>query len=282
MKKQAVHLGAVQETLLIPLISRAVETSRQNGLLRDPRAVEIVRQLDYDFDKWKHSSNLSGACVRTCIFDEIAIRFLEEYPDGVIVEIGCGLNTRFERIDNGKATWFDLDLPDSIELRRQFFKDTPRRTMLANSVLDEAWMEPVRKLNKPTLFLSEAVIVYLTEEQVKQAIVQIANTFPNAFFVTDTSTSKLTSPKARKKAMKRLGIKSWFQWACDDPKMVENWYPGIKLLSSKTFADSSPEITQKMPPFWRNMLRFVPFLVRAMAKDYRISHYQFGATATEH
>ena len=140
--KQTVNLGSVQETLLIPLLSRALETARPNGLLKDPRAVEIVDQLDYDFGKWRGSSSSSLACVRTRIFDEIALRFLELYPDGVIVEIGCGLNTRFERIDNGQARWFELDLDDSIDLRRSFFEDSPRRTMIAGSVFDDDWMEP--------------------------------------------------------------------------------------------------------------------------------------------
>lgn len=274
--KQTVNLGEVQETLLIPLISRAAETARPNGLLKDPRAVEIVEQLDYDFSKWTGSSSLSAACVRTRIFDEIALRFLEQCPDAVIVEIGCGLNTRFERIDNGRATWFELDLPDSIELRRQFFEDSPRRTMIAGSVTDEEWMEPVLKVGQPTLFLSEAVIVYLEESQVKQAVVQIARKFPGAWLATDICASKLTTPKTRQKQMKRFGIKSWFKWACDDPRSVERWHPGIELLGSQSFAQASPEIVAKMPALWRNMLRFTPFVVRYLTKDYRIAHYRLG------
>ncbi|MEM6989215.1 MAG: class I SAM-dependent methyltransferase, partial [Myxococcota bacterium] len=66
---RSVELGDVQETLLIPLLARAVETSRSNGLLEDPRAVEIVEQLDYDFDKWRGHSSLTGACLRTRIYD---------------------------------------------------------------------------------------------------------------------------------------------------------------------------------------------------------------------
>ncbi|MEM7348562.1 MAG: class I SAM-dependent methyltransferase [Chloroflexota bacterium] len=275
--KQTVSLGSVQETLLIPLYSRALETARPNGLLKDPRAVEIVEQLDYDFGKWPDSSSWSQACVRTRLFDEIALRFLEEYPEGAIVEIGCGLNTRYERIDNGRATWFELDLPDSIDLRRSFFEDSPRRTMIAGSVLDEAWMEPVLKAGKPTLFLSEAVIIYLEEPQVKQIIVQIAKQFPGAWFATDMCTSKLTTPEVEEKQTKRLGISSWFKWACDDPKSVESWHPGIELFGTQTYADASPEIVAKMPALWRTLTRFAPFFVRYLLKDYCIAHYRLGS-----
>ncbi|MEM7278111.1 MAG: class I SAM-dependent methyltransferase [Pseudomonadota bacterium] len=277
MAKHTVDLGPVQETLLLPLLSRAVETARPNGLLKDPLAVEIVEQLDYDFSKWLGQGNMSQGCVRTRLFDEIALQFLDTNPDGVIVEIGCGLNTRFERIDNGRATWFELDLPDSLALRRQFFEDQPRRTMIAGSVFDEDWMDPVLKIDKPTLFLSEAVIIYFEEPQVKQAIVQIAKRFPNSWLATDICTSKLTTPEVQKKQMERLGISSWFKWGCDDPKSVESWHPGIEFLESQTYADAKPEIIEQMPTLWRTLTRFAPFIVRSMLKDYRIAHYRLSS-----
>ncbi|RZB14166.1 hypothetical protein StrepF001_39995 [Streptomyces sp. F001] len=68
--------------------------------------------------------------------------FLTEHPDGTVVEIGTGLNTRYERVGTGRARWFDLDLPDAIDLRRTFFTDTARRTMIA-AVTDEAWADSV-------------------------------------------------------------------------------------------------------------------------------------------
>ena len=57
-----VDLGPVQETLLIPLLARARETENPRGLLRDPRAVAIVRSLDYDFGKWEGGRSLNAPC----------------------------------------------------------------------------------------------------------------------------------------------------------------------------------------------------------------------------
>ena len=72
--------GAVQETLMIPLFGRAVETNKPNGLLRDPKAVEIVETLDYDFSKWKKAWSLAGCCVRTIIYDRMPREFLNDHP----------------------------------------------------------------------------------------------------------------------------------------------------------------------------------------------------------
>ncbi|MEM7158576.1 MAG: class I SAM-dependent methyltransferase [Myxococcota bacterium] len=275
--KQTVDLGAVQETLLIPLVSRAEETKKTHGLVHDPRAVEIVESLDYDFDKWRKSPMiLAGACVRTRMFDRITERFLAEHPTGTIVEIGCGLNTRFERLDNGKATWFDLDLPDSIALRRRYFEDQPRRTMLAGSVLDDEWLEPVAAAGGPYLFLSEAVLVYLEEALVRQAITQIATRCPDAWFVTDLAAKKLATPDYAAKSRDRMGIKAWFAWGCDDPRALEGWHPGTELLSAETFSDAHDDIVGRMPTLFRVLTRYARWIARIMTRNYVIAHYRLG------
>ncbi|NJN29756.1 MAG: class I SAM-dependent methyltransferase [Synechococcales cyanobacterium RM1_1_8] len=122
----AVELGPVQETLLIPLLGRARLSQQQPSLIQDPKALEIVSRLNYDFSKWEKSKSLWGATLRTRMIDEDVQDFLRQHPDGTVIEIGCGLNTRFERLDNGQLRWFDLDLPDTIALRRQFFQDGDR------------------------------------------------------------------------------------------------------------------------------------------------------------
>lgn len=118
------ELGEIQETLLIPLYGRAVQTRRRNGLIHDPKAVEMVDSLDYDFSRFDGAKSLIGAALRTLQFDAWVADFLRRHPAGTVVEMGTGLNTRFERFDNGTVHWFDLDLPDVMALRRTFFQDT--------------------------------------------------------------------------------------------------------------------------------------------------------------
>ena len=241
MTKIPVDLGPVQETLLIPLLGRAAETQKENGLVNDEKAVEIVNALDYDFSKWKKSKSLAGATLRTRLFDQDVQAFLAEHPTGTVVEIGCGLNTRFERLDNGKAQWFDLDLPDSLALRRRFFEDQPRRTMLEASVLETDWMETVAATGGPWCFISEAVIIYLEPEQARQAITQIANRFPGAWILTDTTAQKMVDTQATHDAMRYMSQESWFRWGCDDPHEIESW-GNLRLARSRTFLDATPDL----------------------------------------
>src|SRR5512135_2715238 len=103
-------LNAVSRTLLIPLYFRAMESQRPDALVRDPKAVELVGQLDCDFSSIEEMKNEQvNFLLRMREFDRQARAFLAEHPDGVIVDLGCGLDTRFERIDNGRFSWYGLD-----------------------------------------------------------------------------------------------------------------------------------------------------------------------------
>jgi hypothetical protein len=147
--KHQVQLGTVQETLFIPLAARARESSRKRPALRDPKAAELVRSIAYDTAKYGRGAGGAITVLRTAIFDSWVRAFLARHPAGTVVEIGTGLNTRFERVDNGQVHWIDLDLPDTIELRGKFFTDTDRRRMVAGSVLDEQWLDTCPKIRSP-------------------------------------------------------------------------------------------------------------------------------------
>src|SRR5512137_2816572 len=136
------NLNAVSQTLMIPLYFRAMESQRPAALVRDPRAVELVGQLDYDFSGVQRLKDEQvNYLLRMREFDRQARAFLAEHSDGVIVDLGCGLDTCFERVDGGQVEWYSLDLPEVIELRKELLEETPRSRFIGCSVLDFSWMD---------------------------------------------------------------------------------------------------------------------------------------------
>ena len=264
-------LGPVQETLLIPLLARARETEKRHGLLRDPKAVELVRRLDYDFAKWEGGRSLTGAMLRARMFDRYVEDFLATHPRGTVVELGCGLDTRFDRVDNGRVRWFDLDLPDAIALRRRFFDDEPRRTMIAASVLDSPWMDAVKATGGPWMFVAEAVLIYLAAPQARRAVVEIAQRFPGAGIAFDTTGARMVDTQDRHDAMRHLPRESWFRWKCDDPREIESWGANLRLTASKTFLDADRDLLDRVPLLLRLTARYAPFLLRRQASSYRLN-----------
>jgi O-methyltransferase involved in polyketide biosynthesis len=267
--KQSIQLGQVQESLLVPLYARALDSRKKHPILNDPKAVEMVQSIDWDFRRFNQARRVLGCTLRTAMFDEWVKDFLGRHPEGTVVEIGAGLNTRFERLDNGSVHWFDLDLPDTVELRRKFFTDSARRVTLAASVLDPGWMAAVRASPGPYCFVAEAVFIYLEEPQVKAALAQIAANFPSLSIAFDTVTLQAINHENKDHARRNLGAR--FAWACEDPKEIERWQIGLRLVESRSMCDVPDSLRSRLSLPMRAVFRVFAKLFPKIAKAYHLN-----------
>ena len=258
--KQPHGLAAVPETMLIPLYGRAVESAKPRPLLRDPRAREIVDRLDYDFAKFDRAPSLLGSVIRTLLFDGWVRRFLHHHPTGTVVELGTGLNTRFERLDNGRAHWVELDLPDAIALRRRFFPDTPRHFSVAASMTDAAWHATVRALPGPHFFVAEASLVYLPTPDAEAVVRALVSGFDDMWLCTDTCGRAFVDHQDRHDVMRLMTAR--IGWRCDDPAAFAARVPGLELRDRYSMGRLPAGLRRRLPPVLRAVLpvagRLVP------------------------
>ena len=267
--RMSVQLGCVQESMLVPLYARAVETQRRHPILKDPKAVEMVAAIDWDFRRFGQRSRTAGCALRSALLDEWVAAFLSRHPEGTVVEIGAGLNTRFERLDNGAVRWFDLDLPDVVALRRRFFADSDRRRTLACSIVESNWVAAVGQSPGPHFFVAETVFVYLTEQDVKAALARIAGNFPEARIAFDT-----VGPRAiahTNKDHERLNLDARFVWACPDPTEIEGWGLGLRLVESLGLTDIPASLWSRLPWLMRAGFRAMSPLLPGIADVYRFN-----------
>jgi len=111
-------LNGVEETLLIPLWSRAHISKEYPSLFNDAKAIELVDAIDYDFSTLEERLNFEyklSNVVRTKHFDNKIRDFIAEHPHASVINLGAGLETTFYRIDNETIHWYDLDLPEVID-----------------------------------------------------------------------------------------------------------------------------------------------------------------------
>lgn len=256
--RHRVALGAIQETMLLTLYGRAMATLRRaqgglgyDGLVADPRAIEIVGALDYNFRRFVKPAQLAGAAIRTALIDELLRGRLLDAPRATVAEIGAGLNARFERTDNGTLQWVDVDLPDAMELRRRFFAETNRRRMVAASVLDPAWCEVVKRTASPCLIIAEGVFGYLQAYEVREALELIANELPGALVIFDTVASTGTDDRRGRRVWP--GLRARVRWTCDDPRQVEDWGLGYQLVESRSLGDLPPPLDRMLPLYQYSM-----------------------------
>jgi len=227
-----IDLKGVPQTLLLPLIGRAKLSQEKYSPIKDEKAIELVNTLNYDFEKLltiaivKQTSLIFMA--RAYQFDEAIKTYLKKYPDAVIVNLGCGLDTTFHRIDNGHLTWVDIDFPNVMDLRERLLPPTQRQIYIKSSVLDYSWMDKVKSLGTNFFFFAGGLFMYFTNDQVKSLFTTMANQFPNANLIFDNI--PLRKLKSANVMLQKSGMKdALLQWSIADGKKLEEWSPKIKL-----------------------------------------------------
>jgi O-methyltransferase involved in polyketide biosynthesis len=237
--KAKVTLSPEQETLLITLYAKA---QPDNPLLFDPMAQHILDQVDYDFASLHVPyKTIVLICQRAKKMDAITRDFLAEQPDGVVLQLGCGLDSRFWRVDDGRVSWYDLDMPPVIKLRRHFFTESERYQLVSSSVTDLEWMNTVTASGRSVLVLAEGLLMYLGEADVRELVLRLRESFPGCRLIADVF-SRLTARSASNHpSLKNTG--ATIGWGMDDPCELEAWAPGIHLLEEWHFTDD-PDLTR--------------------------------------
>ena len=196
--------------MLWALHNRASEASRDDGILQDPEAVRIYHMLDYDFEETFGPPDPTNA-VRAAMSDAELRKFIDRYPDGVIINLGEGLETHRFRVDGDEALWLSVDLPEAIEIRERFIAPDEKHRHVACSVLNRAWFDEVPH-ERPVYITAQGLLMYLHEEEVRSLLQDLAVRFPGAWFMFDTIPRWLS-----RKTLKKGGWKKTAQYKT--PKM---------------------------------------------------------------
>jgi len=195
--KVKVKLSGVAATMLFPLWGRAQLSKECSSLFYDVKAVELVERIDYDFS----TSDMSFAGIILDIirkgnllpmfslvalmarqFEDKIKAYITEHPHASVVNLGAGLDATFYRVDNGLIRWYDLDLPDAIDFRRQLLPEPDRVTYIAKSLLDPRWCKDINA-EDGVFMIAEAVFQFFAESEMKQFFSMLADNFPNGEIV---------------------------------------------------------------------------------------------------
>lgn len=259
-------LRGVAETLLIPLAFRALESQEPEPLVMDPTAGAIVAALGVDIERFrKLNRDRVFTMLRAREFDRCARAFLAEAAQPVVVEIGCGLDNRLARVDDRRVLWYQLDLPEVMQLRAQVQACRNRGLSLSGSALDAGWMTEIPRDPRQTfLFLAEGVLPYFREDQVRWLVLALRDRFPGCRLVMDVLSPFLAWMEKRGglgQAASRIG------WTLRDDAGLQEWGDGIRLLGTWTYFDEREPRLESLA--W---MRYLPPLARGA----RVVRYQLG------
>lgn len=227
-----IQFGDIQETALITLAIRAGETARPNARIRDEKASEIIRALGVDVSKYDHFMSHEGVVARTIMFADTLRGLIARYPDAVCVNLGCGFDDKFTQVDNQRIEWFDVDLPDQIEVRRKVFSDRPRCVMVSGSALDDAWTKQLPK-DRMCIVVVEGVFQYFTKEETAQCLHMLCDSFDHGYVLAEMNSPKLAKYSDHHDTVKNTNAK--FQWGTDSGQEFVALEPRLHLESETSF-----------------------------------------------
>jgi O-methyltransferase involved in polyketide biosynthesis len=213
-------LGCVEQTLLIPLAARVLARRLfPNQGFADPVAEAIAARLAYDLTPFEADREmLRGLVERSLVLDHLLRDFLDRHPEAQVLSLGSGLSTQFERLDNGRLRWVDVDLPDVADLRRALFPPHPRRRLVTTSVTEAGWISMLGHLRGPTFVVAEGLLMYLERPQVLQLARDLAEVQRGGpvEFAYDYYCALMVGQAWLNPSLRRLGAE--FKWGVAGPE----------------------------------------------------------------
>ncbi|MBQ3579133.1 MAG: class I SAM-dependent methyltransferase [Firmicutes bacterium] len=266
--KYHIEKNTVQETLVIPLFGRLVCSERFPELFYDPQAERICGSLDYDFaekrKKMESAAGLFGAL-------EVAQRqydlrcevedYLKDHPRAAVVNLGCGLDDTFSKVDNGQCRGYNIDLPDVIKVRGDILPAGERETDLACDLNNLSWMDSI-DASEGAVFFAAGVFYYFRTADVKRLFKAMAERFPKAVLVFDSCNSR-GAKLMRKTWLKEAGITDVDAFfSLEDESELTSWSGRFASVTAKSYMRGYRDIYSRVGAFHKLMIRFCDGIVR--------------------
>ena len=214
-------------------------------LIHDSKAVEIIRTLGIDTKPYDKLLSHEGVIARTLMLDRQLREIIKQNPSTVIVNIGAGFDNRFERVDNGHIQWFDLDLPDTIELRKKIFEEKERVRMISGDVLSDKWCEKVREAVLKSacrpVFIAEGLFMYLTLEEITKLFKVLIANFSNGLMIAEQNNKLMVKNSKHHDTVKNTN--AVFKSGTDSAQEIVNLIDGIRLISEHSFNEEMKKYT---------------------------------------
>lgn len=173
--------------------ARSMVAERYPNLYVDDESIKLAAKLGTshkDFNAQYTEYERIVTMERIVEMDKRVKQFINRYADGLIVNVGSELNTMFSRMDNGRIRWYNVDMPETMELRRRMMETRDREQNIGKSILDFSWLDSIKKApGQAVLFVCVDVTKYFTKKRLQAFLDAVWKKFPGAEVVFDIKNS---------------------------------------------------------------------------------------------
>lgn len=174
----------------------------------------------------------SGVIARTIVLDKLINAFLAAHPGAVVVNIACGLDTRCYRIA-GFSHWYNLDLPETIAVRKKLLPESGAISQIALSAMDD-WGGQIAESGVSALIVIEGLTMYLTQADVQRIFAVIARRFSRATVLVETM-NPMVVKRFKEKSIE--GSHAKFSWGVKDGRALASLLPGFRFVEEHALTE---------------------------------------------
>ncbi len=253
MEKTKVSVQGVPETMLQTLYARAAESQKPNHHIYDEKAIEVVSRLDYDFTKASNDKMMRlGVIARTIVLDQLVEDYLQHHPQTLVINIACGMDTRCYRVKASYSRWYNVDLPETMQIRQTFFKEEGPIYQIAKSATDASFLDEVEYNGEPVLIIIEGLTMYLSEQEVKTMFSILDRKFSNAQILVETM-SPFVVKNVKEKSIE--SSKAQFTWGVKNGAQLHTLLPNFHNIKDVSLVEGMKVL---MPVY--HVLGIFPFV----------------------
>lgn len=239
MTVMTTHLGTVESTLFVPMLGRIYASEYFPSILHDKTALTLKSQLPAKVltNHTQTQYTYLASAVRSANIDRHIQEFLSCHPDGVIVQLGCGLETTFNRNDNGQTRWYGVDLPEVIKYRKTLLSESHREKLLETNAFSKQWLRRVRdEVGDVPLLITASGLFYYFEQKQVLGLLRMLGTYGVIEVVFDTVNQRGLR-LMRRKWMKQVGHADAQMYFCVDSvkELASNLANNVQVLVDEPF-----------------------------------------------
>lgn len=132
--------------------------------------------------RWAMIANVA----RSYNLDQMVQNYIDNHDKCNIVNLGVGLETSYYRINRKNSMFFEVDLPEVIELREKYLEVGENEKFIKGDLFKLEWCEEL-DTTSPTLMIVSGVFQYFHENDVLKFISATKNIFENAELIFDAT-----------------------------------------------------------------------------------------------
>lgn len=253
-------------TTLIPLWAKAVEAQKSDPILIDKYALSILRHFGFDLDylnpKRQNPSQV-GCCLRAKWMDDQALAFIHQNHPCNVIQLGAGLDDRFRRIGmpEGVANWYDLDLEEVAQMRREVIPEVERNEILSMDMFDCEWMEKLKKEELPVLLIVEGVTMFFPKDKIATLFHSISTHLGPCEMLLDAVPEFAVGRAKFHDSVQKYNNKVECVFGIKDGKQMEEFFPEVETIVFQMMSDLPQaskfmwllRLAYKIPFFYKNL-----------------------------